>query len=146
MRVGVGDLAHRAAQLFHGVGWIWLAVISVVLAVGSLALAVVVVVAWPPDRFKTLAHPPLREQQHPVLRVLALIGRNLVGLVLVVLGVIMSLPGVPGQGVLVILIGLTLADFPGKRRLELWLLRQPALLRGINKLRARFHKPALELD
>jgi hypothetical protein len=63
-----------------------------------------------------------------------------------VLGVIMSWPGVPGQGFLVILIGLTLADFPGKRRMELWLLRQPSLLRAINSLRARFHKPALELD
>jgi hypothetical protein len=142
----VGDIVHRITQLFHGVGWIWLATISVVLAMGSLALAAVVVVAWAPDRFKDATRPALREAQHPVLRVLAVIGRNLLGLVLVVLGVIMSLPGVPGQGVLVILIGLTLADFPGKRRMELWLLRRPSLFRAINSLRARFHKPALELD
>ena len=142
----MGDLVHRIIELFHGVGWMWLVAISVVLAVGSLALAAVVVVAWDADRFKAATRAPLRERQHPVLRVLALIGKNLLGLVLVVLGVIMSLPGVPGQGFLVILIGLTLADFPGKRRMELWLIRQPALFKAINSLRARFHKPALELD
>jgi hypothetical protein len=142
----VGDIAHRIARVFHGVGWIWLAAISVVLAVGSLGLAAAVVVAWAPDRFKATHRPALREQQHPVLRILALVGKNLAGLVLIFLGVVMALPGVPGQGVLVILIGLTLVDFPGKRRLELSLIRRPPLLRFINGLRARFDKPALELD
>jgi hypothetical protein len=66
--------------------------------------------------------------------------------VLVVLGLIMAVPGVPGQGLLTVLIGLTLLSFPGKRRLERRFVRMPALLRGINRLRGRFRRPPLEID
>ena len=65
---------------------------------------------------------------------------------LVLLGLIMAIPGVPGQGLLTALIGLTLLSFPGKRRLERRFVRMPALLRAINRLRARFARPPLELD
>jgi hypothetical protein len=58
----------------------------------------------------------------------------------------MSLPGVPGQGVLTILLGVMLLDFPGKRNLETRLVRQPRVFRSINALRARFDKPPLILD
>ena len=65
---------------------------------------------------------------------------------LVLLGLIMALPGVPGQGLLTALIGLTLLSFPGKRKLERRFVKIPALLRAINRLRARFARPPLELD
>jgi hypothetical protein len=39
--------------------------------------------------------------------------RNAIGAVLVTLGVAMSLPGVPGQGLLTILVGLMPVDFSG---------------------------------
>jgi hypothetical protein len=81
-----------------------------------------------------------------VIRALALVGKNLAGVVLVLLGLIMALPGVPGQGLLTALIGLTLLSFPGKRRVERRFVRIPALLRAINRLRARFARPPLELD
>jgi hypothetical protein len=58
----------------------------------------------------------------------------------------MSLPGVPGQGVLTILLGVMLLDFPGKRRLEYKLISQPRVFNNINRLRARFDKPPLELE
>ena len=58
----------------------------------------------------------------------------------------MALPGVPGQGLLTALIGLTLINFPGKTELERRLIGRPAVLRTVNRLRARFHRPPLELD
>jgi hypothetical protein len=58
----------------------------------------------------------------------------------------MSVPGVPGQGLLTILIGVMLLDFPGKRRLERWLLRRRGVLAAINKVRARYGRPPLVLD
>ena len=48
----------------------------------------------------------------------AVILKNILGLFLIVLGIILSLPGVPGQGVLTILLGLIMIDIPGKRPLE----------------------------
>jgi hypothetical protein len=58
----------------------------------------------------------------------------------------LSLPGVPGQGILTILLGIMLLDFPGKRRFEYWLVSRPKIFAAINKLRHRFSKPALVLD
>jgi hypothetical protein len=77
-----------------------------------------------------------------VLRVCGLIVKNLLGIVFIVAGLIMLL--LPGQGVLTILIGLTLMNFPGKHALERWIVRQPAVLRAINWIRAKAHQPALE--
>jgi UPF0716 family protein affecting phage T7 exclusion len=68
------------------------------------------------------------------------------GVVLVVLGILMSVPGVPGQGFLTILLGIMLLDFPGKRNLEYKLVSRPQVLNAINKLRHRFGKPSLVLD
>jgi hypothetical protein len=62
------------------------------------------------------------------------------------LGAVMALPGIPGQGVLTMIIGLTLVDFPGKRSLEERILRRPWVLHAINRLRARFARPPLEFD
>ncbi len=58
----------------------------------------------------------------------------------------MSLPGIPGQGLLTILLGVMLLDFPGKRRLEFKIISRPKVFRAINRLRARFDKPPLVLD
>jgi hypothetical protein len=57
----------------------------------------------------------------------------------------MSVPGVPGQGILTILLGIMLLDFPGKRECEYKLVSRPKVLRTINLLRQKFGKPPLVL-
>jgi hypothetical protein len=74
------------------------------------------------------------------------LGKNALGVVLVGLGILTSVPGIPGQGILTILLGIMLLDFPGRRRFELFLLRRPKVHQGINRLRRRFGKPPLVLD
>lgn len=74
----------------------------------------------------------------------ATIFKNLVGVVLIIVGVIMILG--PGPGVLTILLGLIMIDIPGKRPLEANLIKRPAVLIPINNLRARYQKPPLILD
>jgi hypothetical protein len=63
---------------------------------------------------------------------------NLVGLILVAIGIITSLPGVPGQGVLTIVIGIALTDVPGKRRIARSVLGRENVLRRVNAFRRRF--------
>jgi hypothetical protein len=123
----------------------WGLAISVALAVGSLAIAALVVVSWAPDRFKIGAPDAFLQTRHAVVRALARVGKNLAGVVLVLLGFVMALPGVPGQGILTMIIGLTLLDFPGKRAFERRLVSRPFILRQLNALRARFGRAALEL-
>jgi len=124
-------------------GGLWLGLgISAVLAIGSIALVAVVVVHWPADHFK----PHLPGSRAEVRRhLLAAIGKNIGGGLLILLGLVMALPGIPGQGLLTMIVGLTMIDFPGKQRLERRLIGRPHVLRAINRLRARFQRAPLEM-
>jgi len=77
-------------------------------------------------------------------RKLGTAARNLAGIALLVAGGIMSIPGVPGPGLLTILMGLYLVDFPGKQRLQRRVLQTGHLRRRVDRLRARFGRPALQ--
>jgi hypothetical protein len=76
----------------------------------------------------------------------AVILKNILGVMLVILGLLLSLPGVPGQGLLTILLGLIMIDIPGKRPLEAKIIKRPTILAAANKLRARYNKEPLLLD
>lgn len=112
----------------------------------SLAIVSFIMVKIPPDYFHKDRPRDLWSDRHPAVRWLGVFAKNLLGIVLVVLGILMSIPGVPGQGVLTILLGIMLLDFPGKRTLEYKLVSRPQVLTTINKLRQRFGKPSLVLE
>ena len=112
----------------------------------SLGLVSLILIKLPADYFSSTYDRTIWAERHHALRIAALIGKNILGLLLIVLGIIMALPGVPGQGLLTVLLGLMLVDFPGKDRLEQKLLHRPAIRNSIDKLRARFGKPPLVLD
>jgi hypothetical protein len=143
---GLRHLIARVAAAGKAGGLWWGLAISVALALGSLAVAALVVVSWSEDRFKPDAPDDFMRSRHPVLRALGRVGKNLAGVVLVLLGFVMALPGVPGQGILTMIIGLTLLDFPGKRAFERRLVSRPFILRQLNALRRRFGRPPLELE
>jgi len=69
-----------------------------------------------------------------------------VGILLVVLGGIMALPIIPGSGILMLVLGVMLLAFSGKRRLEQWLVRRATVLRALNRLRQRYGKPPLVVE
>ena len=137
---------HALYELPHRLGWAGTVALSIGLAVGSLAIGALVIVRWPADHFKEGRRAVFWSDRHPVVRALGLAGKNLAGILLTLLGVVMTLPGVPGQGLLLILVGLTLIDFPGKLALERRLVRRQAVLKVVNAVRARFGHPPLELD
>ena len=109
----------------------------------SAALALCIFVRMPATYFSDQESKPSR-RQHPVIRWIVLISKNLLGVVLIAAGIVMLVT--PGQGVLTILIGLMLLNFPGKRRLLQALLSRPRVRDAVNTLRARFRKPPLILD
>lgn len=111
--------------------------------VASIAVIALLLVKLPPTYFLDSHNRDLWIDRHSVLRWLGVVLKNLLGIGIVVVGVILSLPGIPGQGILTILIGLVLIDFPGKRRLERAILRRPGILDRVNRLRGRFGKPPL---
>ena len=126
-------------------GWlVWMGVASAVMFVGSLVLIPILVVRMRADYFlRGRGGWERSSAAHPVLRGLVLGLKNLLGVVLLVLGVAMLVG--PGQGVLTIVVALSLLNFPGKRRLEMQLLRVPGLLAAINRLRRRAGREPVRL-
>jgi hypothetical protein len=116
----------------------------VTFAVSLIAVAVVLV-SIPPTYFLHRSVRKLPIDQHPLVRLLLQIIKNLIGLSLVVAGIMLSLPGIPGQGILTCLIGILLMDFPGKRRLARKIVGQPRIRAAIDRLRRRFGRPPLQL-
>jgi hypothetical protein len=114
---------------------VWLAA-----TVLTLAVAALIVVRLPPSYF---AEDDAHHAARVAWRSPRALAQNVFGLVLVGLGLVMSIPGIPGQGLLTVLIGLMLLDFPGRRRLEKALARRPSILAAMNRIRARFGHPPL---
>jgi hypothetical protein len=132
-----------------GLSW-WQVLVGVLISAATFVLSIAVVtfvlVKLPANYFHSSHEREFLVDSHKALRWVGIVAKNLFGLVLVFFGVVMSLPGVPGQGVLTILLGIMLLDFPGKRDLETKLVGRPKVFRAINRLRAKFDKPPLILD
>lgn len=112
----------------------WLAVLSVLSLVVASALATWFVAQLPADYFL----PERRHREHDdhwAIRLTLLIVKNVLGVALMVVGFVMLFT--PGQGLLTMLAGVLLTNFPGKYRLERALARQPKVLAVLNWLRAR---------
>jgi len=113
---------------------------------GGIALVSFLLVKLPATYFCDGRPRDLWVERHPIIRWTGRVLKNVLGVTALFLGVILSLPGIPGPGVLVILLGITLVDFPGKRRLERWLVTRPKVLSTVNRLRQRYGRPPLVLE
>ncbi|HEX9821044.1 MAG TPA: hypothetical protein VGD07_15690 [Methylomirabilota bacterium] len=108
----------------------------VLLTLGSLAIVLRVVLTLPADYFERAA--PSRGRWTA-----GRIARNLAGILIIAVGIVLSVPGVPGQGLLTVLVGVLLVDFPRRQRLERTLVSRRGVLITVNRLRVRFGRPPL---
>ena len=108
----------------------------------SLVAVVLVVVSLPPRHF---VDDPEVDPRAWFRRAIAAAARNALGLLLVAMGLVLSVPGVPGQGILTLLVGTLLLDFPGRRRLTRWLVTRHGVLATMNRLRGWLRRPPLIL-
>jgi len=120
--------------------------IFVITFVASLAIVSFILVKLPPDYFSKSEERKFLNDHPSGIRIAAIIGKNVLGAILVLLGIILSIPGVPGQGILTILLGIMLLDFPGKHRLEQKIVGRRKVREAIDRMRLRFGKPPLILD
>ncbi len=106
------------------------------------ALLSVLGVVWfiaklPADFFQHPRHHRhlIDPNRYPNLHFICKTIRNILGFALILAGIIMLI--LPGQGVLTIIIGLIVADFPHKDRWLRKLIRFPAVQKGLNLLRRK---------
>lgn len=126
--------------------WASVLVLAFLMAITSIAITIFALVRIPADYFQGPHPPGITRWKHPVLRWTLRLFRNTLGWFLVLLGILLSFPGIPGQGLLTILLGLMLVEFPGKRRLEQRFVRWPRVRNAIDTLRTRFGREPLVLD
>jgi len=120
-------------------------VVSIVVLIGSLWICHYILTTVPPDYFQG-KHKPFEEwrESKPALWWTLMITKNLVGVLLIVVGLIMFVT--PGQGILTLLFGVALVDMPGKHKLMRKIIERKSVLRVINRMRARANQPPLEFS
>jgi len=117
--------------------WTWISCLSAAMFVGSLLLIPWLVARAPSDYFVRPASP-----QHGGLGLLAKVARNLLGALLLVVGLLLLV--LPGQGLLLVLLAVTLMDIPGKHALIQRMVQKPPVWRALSYLRERAHKDPFE--
>jgi len=120
----------------------WLLLVSIGSFVATIVAVPMLLIRIPADYFAHDKRQPLtRARQHILVRVLLIVVKNTLGAVLILLGLLFLLT--PGQGLLTMLVGLMLMNYPGKYQLERWLISRPAIYSSINWLRQRAHREPL---
>jgi len=125
-------------------GWFWaLGLLSLATLLFSAIVLPWVLVRLPEDYF---IRRPVRDwpTHDPLLHGLLIVLKNILGYLFLLAGIAMLF--LPGQGLLTILIAILWLDFPGKRRLERWLIQRPGLRDGANWLRQRSGRPPFVLE
>jgi len=123
----------------------WIAGASILTLLAFLIVIPLLAIRIPSDYFAhERFHKKLWADHHLVLRMVLLTGKNLLGYVFVGVGIVMLV--LPGQGMLTILAGIMLLDFPGRYRLVRWIVARPQVLRTLNWLRWRAGRPSLYLE
>lgn len=123
----------------------WSLVVSGITFVGTLVIVPALVIRIPVDYFSHNRRERTEwTDDHPVIRMILLIGKNLLGYVIILMGIAMLV--LPGQGMLTIIIGLILINFPGKYLLERWLITRKPVLTSINWFRVKAGRAPLLVD
>jgi len=131
-------LIAKIHELVSGDMLIGLFVFSLVAFIGTLLAIPAILVRLPSDYFDANRPRIWMADHHPVVRTMGLCLKNGMGAVFLLAGFAMLF--LPGQGLLTMMIGLSLLDFPGKRKIERKLMELPAVMNSINALRNKFGK------
>ncbi|MCK5918167.1 MAG: hypothetical protein KAG34_07060 [Cocleimonas sp.] len=113
-----------------------LALTSVITFIISLIAIPWVIKKMPEDYFsRAQSDSPYKDKYHPLIYLLFRIFKNIVAVIFILAGIIMLFT--PGQGLLTILVGLGISDFPGKFVLEQKIVRNKKIFNALNWVRKR---------
>ncbi len=112
--------------------FIALGIISLASLLSSIVIVPLVIAHLPSDYF-TRPATPLKELS--LTRLLARGMKNLLGILFLLAGFVMLF--IPGQGILTILLGLSLVEFPGKQRRQVQVLQSSRVQRLVQWCRKK---------
>ena len=120
--------------------------VGVIVAIATFTtLAGLAAIVWlPADHFVSRPAPESWWRKHRIVRWTLMGLKSVAGVIVLALGIVMLVT--PGPGLVFMLLGLSLIDFPGKRALERRLVERPSVMRFLNEVRARRGKAAFALE
>lgn len=118
---------------------------SIIMFIGTLIAIPWLLMRIPADYYSHdgRKEPPVLYER-AVPRIIYLIVKNVIGYIFICAGIVMLV--LPGQGILTILVGAILINFPGKQRFVRWLVSRHSVLRSVNWLRRRAGRRPLIVD
>lgn len=118
----------------------WLVAVSLVSALLTLALVPILITRLPADYFchRHRQHPSRR---HPLFSLAIKTAKNLLGFMFLLTGFLLLF--LPGQGLILMLVGMLIMNYPGKYALERWLIKRRVVVPALNALRVQYSKPPL---
>jgi len=116
----------------------WLGIFSIATFVLTILILPLVIIRLPSDYFVCEKADGFISLQRKGIRYLLLFLKNLAGSFLLLMGFLMLF--MPGQGILTILAGLSVMNFPGKRKLEIRLVSNDKVMRSLNWIRRKASK------
>ncbi len=123
----------------------WLAAISIITFVSTLAVVPLLVVKIPSDYFVHGRRTGLLwADRHVAVRWMLVLAKNLLGYILIAAGILLLV--LPGQGILTVVAGIMLLNFPGKYKFERWIVSRHHVLQSINWARRRAGQVPLVLE
>ena len=120
-----------------------LSVISLLIFIFSL-LSIKWLVSLIPSDYFIEKKPSKFKSKYPLIWLISMIVKNLIGYVLIVGGILMLV--LPGQGLFTIFIGLMMSNYPGKYFIERKFIAIPNVLRTINGLRKKSNQNPLRIS
>jgi len=121
--------------------FIGMAIFSLVLFVLSLVFIPMLVILMPADYFHHRRRFETRQSPRTLWQIIFAIFKNIIGIILILAGFAMLV--LPGQGIITLLIGISLTDFPGKYRIEKYFIEKKPVLNALNWIRSKANKPPL---
>jgi hypothetical protein len=134
------ELLHNYKNDFFILAWVSLALLIV-----SIAIIPWIVIKIPENYFHQKYRVRVsKKSSHPLFAQLLAGLKNIAGFIFVVLGILMLV--LPGQGILTILMGIFIMNFPGKYKLERKIVALPRVLKSLNWIRSKANKPPLRIE
>jgi hypothetical protein len=102
------------------------------------------IIAIPSDYFINKKRVSALKNRSVLLWIIYIVFKNIIGYIFIIMGLVALV--LPGQGILMILVGLMMSDYPKKFDLEKKIITIKAVRKGINWIRIKSNVDKIKLD
>jgi len=122
----------------------YLGILSILIFVFSIFGLRLFIIAIPSDYFINKKRVSALKNRSILLWIIYIVFKNIIGYVFIIMGLVALV--LPGQGILMILIGLMMSDYPKKFDLEKKIITIKTVRKGINWIRIKSKVDKIKLD